>query len=426
MLVTIALPASKSESNRALMLEALAHFQAGQTQNTSRVQNLSSARDTQIMYSLLHTQSKESNVHDAGTVMRFLVAYFAVTNRTQYLYGTERMHQRPIGVLVDALNSLGFEVHYTNKIGYPPVRVQAISPKRYAQIKHEVAVRGDVSSQYISALLMIAPLLPKGLVINLLGEVISQPYIAMTIQQMQYFGVQTLQRGNLLQVAPQRYQVVTFHVEADWSAASYWYSFLAILAWKKQFLGLKIKLVGLKSNSLQGDSVIKEVMQKWGIFTTFDNQGALLSFHPSQCTPPKLVLHCTHCPDLVQTFAVCAALLQTDAEFSGIESLRIKETDRIIALQNELAKIGVSLKERNSKWYLDTQNLQLPKTIFIQTYQDHRMAMAFAVLGVFCDLEVEQPQVVSKSYPHFWADVQLLFSTLQLPLPSFLRHYGHE
>lgn len=386
----IPLASSKSESNRALIINALCGFKG-------ELQNLASARDTQTMIRLLKEDGDVADVLDAGTTMRFLTAYFASQGSKKVLTGTPRMQERPIGILVDALRTIGVEIDYQKKDGYPPHQIHSFD----YQIADEVNIRGDVSSQYISALLMIAPTLPKGLKINLIGEVGSIPYITMTIQLMAAFGVKITAdwEAKTLAVASQNYKPISYKIESDWSGASYWYSVVAL----SEFEDTSIELLGLKENSLQGDSAIVEIMKSLGVTSTFTESGVLLTKIP--CAE-SLKWDFSHCPDLTQTVAVICVAKNIPGQFTGIESLKIKETDRVYALQTELAKIGGALAEiEKDHLYEVTSSTSLDKiteTPYFHTYEDHRMAMAFAPLGMLLDVTIEEPEVVVKSYPEYW------------------------
>ncbi len=285
---SVLLPASKSESNRALIIDALTNHQC-------TLQNLSEARDTQTMQRLLHSQEQTLDVIDAGTTMRFLTAYVAISNKDKILTGTSRMCERPISILVDALRSLGADITYLNKEGFPPIHIKGL---KYSGVK-ELAIRGDVSSQYISALLMIASALPEGLRLKLTGHVGSKPYIQMTLKQMEHFGIQSQWEENIITISRQTYIPATFWVESDWSAASYWYSIAALAG------DAAIELRGLKQNSLQGDSAIAGIMDQLGVKSTFVEGGVRLT---NTASAEKVAVDFTHCPDLAQTIAViCAA-----------------------------------------------------------------------------------------------------------------------
>ncbi|MBA4849805.1 3-phosphoshikimate 1-carboxyvinyltransferase [Emticicia sp. BO119] len=398
--VKIQLASSKSESNRALILNALSGFKGD-------LQNLSSARDTQTMIRLLQSTEPVADVIDAGTTMRFLTAYFAATNQRKSMTGTARMCERPIGILVEALKSIGAEIDYRQKEGYPPLQINGLSEQK----NNEITIRGDVSSQYISALVMIAPTLPKGLTIHLTGDLGSIPYIKMTLAQMKAFGVEVEADWNkkLISVAPQDYAPTRYQVESDWSGASYWYSIVALAT----FEDTKVELLGLKENSLQGDSAIVEIMAQLGVKSTFTKDGVLLTKIPSQ---QKLAWDFTNCPDLAQTVAVTCVAKGIEATFTGIESLKIKETDRITALQNELKKFGGSMTEivTNTEYKVSGSGfISGSSDITIATYDDHRMAMAFAPLAMLADVTIEEPHVVVKSYPSFWDDIKKVVSIEQ-------------
>lgn len=383
----IQLVSSKSESNRALVINALAG-------GTGRLTNVSAARDTQTMQRLLASNGPVWDVLDAGTTMRFLTAYAAVTNQNRTLTGTPRMCERPIKLLVDALRTLGAEIDYARTDGFPPLHVRGMRPNGVGRVQ----IRGDVSSQYISALLMIAPLLPAGLTVELAGAIGSRPYIEMTLRQMAAFGISYEWRENSICVKPQTYQAADYAIESDWSGASYWYS-IAALADEAE-----IELLGLKENSLQGDSRIAQIMRPLGVRSTFTKRGVLLQ---KTAHEPNVDFDFADCPDLAQTVAVCCAAKGIAAGFTGIESLKIKETDRIAALQNELRKFGADLveTEKNHRYEIRSSAFSVQNSEF-ETYDDHRMAMAFAPLALKHPITIGHPDVVEKSYPSFWTDLQ--------------------
>ncbi|SOE22737.1 3-phosphoshikimate 1-carboxyvinyltransferase [Spirosomataceae bacterium TFI 002] len=390
---TIQLASSKSESNRALIINALCGF-------NGELLNLSSARDTQTMIKLLESKDSIADVIDAGTTMRFLTAYFTATNQSKLMTGTARMCERPIGILVEALSKLGGQVEYLDKEGYPRLLIKGLKEQKTAQL----TMRGDVSSQYISAILMIAPYLPYGLILKLEGEVGSIPYIQMTISQMEAFGVSVRADWDekILKVAPQKYKPITYRIESDWSGASYWYSVLAL----DKNPNSTIKLLGLKEKSLQGDSAIVDIMSQLGVKSEFQEDGVFLTKIPAESS---LEWDFTNCPDLCQTVSVTVAALGIEATFTGIESLKIKETDRVYAIQTELAKINAKMEEveTNHKYVVKSafDLSSFDKTIVIETYEDHRMAMAFAPLAMLINLKINDPDVVVKSYPEFWDDL---------------------
>ncbi|QDK78902.1 3-phosphoshikimate 1-carboxyvinyltransferase [Spirosoma sp. KCTC 42546] len=388
---TIPLASSKSESNRALIIDALTGFQCD-------LKNLSTARDTQTMIRLLKSEDQIADVLDAGTTMRFLTAYFAVTGQQKTMTGTPRMCERPIGILVDALRSLGADITYLNKEGYPPLQLNGFT----AGSSNRISIRGDVSSQYISALVMIAPLLPNGLTLELTGAIGSRPYIEMTLEQMAYFGadVQADWETKTITIAPKPYTPKPYAIESDWSGASYWYSVAALAKDETA----EITLLGLKAKSLQGDSAIVDIMRSLGVASTFTESGVRLT---KGKVSESLAWDFTDCPDLAQTVAVCAAVKGVILRLTGVESLKIKETDRIAALQAELQKIGAELVEIEPNHLYEVRQLptshSLPATI--KTYDDHRMAMAFAPVAMREEIIIEEPRVVDKSYPSFWGDM---------------------
>lgn len=337
---------------------------------------------------------------DAGTTMRFLTAYFALTVKNKILTGTDRMKERPIGLLVDALRKLGATISYLDKEGYPPVETMGFEK----QLTNQLEIPGNVSSQYISALMMVAPTLPNGLTINLKGEVGSVPYIRMTAALMKEFGVEAVLdfENYVVRVPSSKFKVADVTVEADWSSASYWFGFTALAK------EAEIVLPNVSEKSLQGDRVIVEIMDKLGVQSVFENVNIRLT--KKECDK-HIRWDFRDCPDLAQTVLPVCAAKGINGDFTGLESLRIKETDRIAALQNELSKTGSTLTEPiTGNWKLETSNQQ-PTTnyqqpITIHTYHDHRMAMGFAPLATLMDLKIEAPEVVNKSYPGFWNDMR--------------------
>jgi len=388
------LSSSKSISNRALLLNALSG-------NQSLVSNLSEARDTQLMKKLVGSSDKVIDVMDAGTTMRFLTAYFALTGKNKTLTGTDRMKQRPIGLLVDALRSLGASIEYLEKGGFPPIEIKGFASQKTAELQ----IPGDVSSQYISALMMVAPVLPQGLTIHLTGKVGSVPYIQMTAAIMLEFGISCEMdfEKQVIHIEPSSFLPGEVVVEADWSAISYWYGFTAL---SKE---ASITLPNVSAQSLQGDRVIVDIMKYLGVQSSFGNQSLILTKGPHESF---LEWNFKDCPDLAQTvLPVCAAKGIT-GKFTGLESLRIKETDRIAALQNELAKIGATLTEpQPGQWILSPGKIPTAP-ITINTYHDHRMAMGLAPWATLTDLKIEDPSVVNKSYPGFWEDMKTVGFTL--------------
>ena len=380
------LPASKSISNRAIIIDALAGSQ-------SKLTNLSSANDTRLMRELISSTSEILDVEDAGTTMRFLTAYCSVTGRHKVITGTDRMKQRPLGILVDALRKLGAEIEYLEKEGYPSIRTKGFK----GQLMNEISIRGDVSSQYISALLMVAPALPNGLKLKFEGPVTSRPYIEMTVSLMKQFGVDCQVLEGEVIIPSKNYTPTNITIESDWSAASYWYAFTALAE------EAVIELPNMTMKSLQGDRVIVELMEVLGVKSATKESSLLLTKQGHQ---NELVWDFTHCPDLAQTAAVVCAGKGIKGLFTGLESLRIKETDRIKALQQELKKIGASFQEEGRKWVLTPSKKINVNNLFFNTYLDHRMAMAFAPFATLADITIEDPTVTRKSYPAFWEDMK--------------------
>ncbi len=386
---TIQLPASKSISNRALIINALAR-------GTTPPCNLSDCDDTLVMIKALAENNETIDIMAAGTAMRFLTAYLSTVQGTHILTGTERMQQRPIQILVNALRELGAQIEYAGKEGFPPLRIHGTELKG-----NELTLKGNVSSQYISALLMIGPVLKNGLRLHLTGEIISLPYINLTLQLMKEFGAKAAwTSGNSIEVAPQPYTPVSFMVESDWSAASYWYQIAAL---SEQ---AEIELMGLFRNSYQGDSRGAEIFSRLGITTEFTHEGVLLK--KSNRLVEQLNEDFVDIPDLAQTFAVTCCLLGIPFRFTGLQSLKIKETDRIFALKAELRKLGYLLQDaQDSILIWDGKRCQPEAQPVIQTYEDHRMAMAFAPAALrFPEMRIAEPQVVSKSYPAYWEHLQ--------------------
>jgi 3-phosphoshikimate 1-carboxyvinyltransferase len=387
---TIKLAASKSISNRVLIIDALC-------KEASQIDNLSEARDTQLMIKLLAEPSEVIDVKDAGTTMRFLTGYFSLTNQQKLLTGTPRMQERPIGILVEALRSLGTEIEYLAKDGYPPIKTRGFTEQKADKIE----IPGDISSQFISSILLMSPILPKGLQINLTGKIMSRPYIEMTLGLMNRFGITYHWEGHAIKISPQSYQPTTIKVESDWSAASYWYSIVALTK------ATEITLLGLEDRSLQGDRQIVEIMKQLGVNSRFHDSGVTLTKLHTKAN--MLEWDFSSSPDLGPTVMATCAALGVSCYATGLESLRIKETDRIAALQNELGKIGANLVERSGRWTLHPgDNLDDSDPVTFDTYDDHRMAMALAPLALKLPLTINEPKVVRKSYPGFWEDLSLV------------------
>lgn len=383
--LTVPLTSSKSESNRVLLIRTLGG-------NLAELSNLSTARDTVTMEALLESNSEELDVLDAGTVMRFMTAYLAIGNKNRSITGTPRMKKRPIKLLADALNDLGAKVEYIGESGYPPLSFAPFT----TQTKNELTIPGNISSQYISALLMIAPTLPMGLTIYLEGKIYSRPYIEMTLNLMRHFGVNSSFEGSNIKVAHQAYTGNNYKVESDWSGASYWYSLVALAD------DAEVTLTGLRSQSNQGDSAIAEIMKGIGVNSEFGGDSVKLTKGNIE---KKLTIDFKACPDLAQTVFVCAALKGVSLKMTGLESLRIKETDRTAAMATELAKLGAKLEEQqNGVWTLTPAPDDFNNTgvINFETYEDHRMAMALAPVCMKYDIIINEPEVVVKSYPEYW------------------------
>lgn len=387
---TVPLPSSKSESNRSLIIQAL---------NPEIIlHNLASARDTQTMMRLLNSKDHVLDVIDAGTTMRFLTAYCAAMGKDQVLTGTPRMCQRPIGGLVEALRSLGAEIKFWNQEGYPPLHTIARKGKLTGG---QISMPGNISSQFISAVLLVSPYFDAPLELSLEGGVTSKPYLDMTMALMRHFGAAVDWNSDssiLSQNTP--YHSAEYTIESDWSGASYWYSLVA-LSEESELL-----LTGLKANSLQGDSQIATIMEAFGVKTVFTDEGARLT-RIHQELPSSITIDCLETPDLAQTLAVVAAALGVDLTMTSLHTLRVKETDRIHALEEELAKFGVSTESTEDT--LRVFGSFEAKKSMIHTYEDHRMAMAFAPLALKLPfLQIDEPDVVVKSYPEFWDHMNLM------------------
>ena len=397
---TAVLPSSKSLSNRALLLCALSGGGA-------EVHRRSDCDDTEVMFRALSERGSEIDIHGAGTAMRFLTSFFAVCEGEEHvLTGSERMKQRPISALVNALRELGADIDYVEKEGFPPLRIKG----RKLQ-GGTISLPADISSQYVSSLLMIAPMLEQGLTVNLCGEVLSRPYIDMTLELMKSFGAEAAWTdGNHIRVKPVPYrQNVQYTVESDWSAASYWYEMVALSSDRKA----RVVLPWLFRKSLQGDAAVQHFFEPLGVKTVFDLEHGevILTKTPQSqsetCLP--LTLDLSGQPDLAQTLVVTCAMLRRPFRFTGLRSLRIKETDRMAALHNELQKFVIELSiEGDEALSISRYPDNAPRYDGrpIATYDDHRMAMSFAPAAMVCPgVEIEHPEVVNKSYPRFWESI---------------------
>ncbi|MCL4110630.1 UNVERIFIED_CONTAM: hypothetical protein GTU68_057251 [Idotea baltica] len=367
----------------------------------AQVHNLSAAKDTVTLERLLREMPEEMDVGHAGTAMRFLTAFLSFQPRDFILTGSSRMQERPIGPLVDALRQAGAEINFMRRDGYPPMMIHGRNSTFGATT---IDIPADISSQYISALLMLAPTLPDGLTIRLHGEISSRPYIAMTLRIMAHFGVSATWEGNNISVPRQPYDAGNYHVEADWSAASYWFCLTALSD------EAEIQLPGLRPASWQGDQAVVEMMTALGVETTWTEDGVVLR-KVVTALPDEVRWDFADCPDLAQGLLVALSALGVAGHFRGLHSLRIKETDRIAALQNELGKFGMQLTEGEdaSGLFWELSGTFQPKAVSIPTYQDHRMAMAFAPLALRVEgLQIEAPSVVVKSYPTYWEDLKCI------------------
>lgn len=387
----ITITGSKSESNRLLLLQAL--------YPELEITNISNSDDSLVMQEVLASNKSTVDVHHAGTAMRFLTAYFASKNgRELVLTGSARMKERPIAVLVDALQQLGADISYTETHGCPPLKI-----KGKTLLKDKVTLKANVSSQYISALLLVASRLENGLELTLEGDITSIPYINMTLDLLNQIGVETSFENQKIVVSPKTDALKTQHltVESDWSSASYFYSIIALSPKNTQ-----IELTSYKEESLQGDAVLAKLYTSFGVETRFEN-GVLILKKIGTVSSDSIVFDLNNSPDIAQTIAVTCLGLGVGCHLTGLHTLKIKETDRLVALQNELSKLGgvVDITE-DSLTLHNTSSLN--ENISIATYNDHRMAMAFAPLALQVPITIEDYKVVSKSYPTFWEDLQVL------------------
>lgn len=377
---------SKSESNRLLILKSL--------YPNLQLTNLSNSDDSKYLKKALEEDKSVVDISHAGTAMRFLTAYFASEEGKEVvLTGSERMQNRPISILVDALRSLGAEISYVKKEGYPPLKIKGKQIQ-----KKRVTIHGNVSSQYISALLLMAPGLKEGLEIELLGKITSVPYINMTLALLNDLGIKSRWEGQVIRVEPQKNIADTsVTVESDWSSASYFYSLVALSQ------EAKITLRAYKKNSLQGDSSLVEIYKHFGVETLFGDDTISLVKNEIRLKP--LTLDLVNCPDLAQTIAVTCFGLGIACDLSGLHTLKIKETDRLVALQTELQKLGAKISITDKSLHLE-KNAVINKNVSVDTYDDHRMAMAFAPLCLKVPIMINDAEVVTKSYTDFWRDFE--------------------
>ena len=388
---SINLPASKSISNRVLIMNALSY-------SPFPVKNLSDSDDTRVLVNALHSNDNHFDIGHAGTAMRFLTAFLSKIAGVWEITGSERMKQRPVKILVDALNQLGAKIEYLENEGFPPLKIYGSHLKGKT-----LRLDGSVSSQYISALLMIAPTVENGLTLELSGEITSRSYIELTLRLMQQFGIQYHWKDNRIFVPEQNYLPVDYTVEADWSGASYWYEILSLSEKGEIFLE------NLRLESLQGDAHIAGWFTQFGVNSLQQENGVLLTKTKNR-QPVKLELDFIENPDVAQTMACLCVAKKIPFHFTGLKTLKIKETDRIVALQNELAKFGATLTEpqHGDLAWNGILNLETAEKIpVIETYHDHRMALAFAPMAVAgFTPEIEDPMVITKSYPGFWDDLK--------------------
>ncbi|MBN08854.1 MAG: 3-phosphoshikimate 1-carboxyvinyltransferase [Flavobacteriaceae bacterium] len=386
----ISINGSKSESNRLLILKAL--------YPNLILKNLSNSDDTILIQKALNNPTNIIDVSHAGTAMRFLTAYYASKpNSDIILTGSKRMKNRPIGILVDSLVKIGASIEYLEKDGFPPLRING---KKL--LGNFLNISASVSSQFITALILIAPTTSKGMTINLLDKVTSQPYINMSISLLKKLGINVeVNNDNKIIIYPkEKISATTISVESDWSSASYYYSLVALSN------KAEIKLSGFKNSSLQGDSCLKKIYKKLGVLSIFDRDFLILKKDSKINLPNEISLNLIDSPDLAQTISVTCFGLGVDCKLTGLHTLKFKETDRLIALKNEFIKLGAKVSITNDSFYLKSSNQNQNDMIKISTYNDHRMAMSFAPLSLFGPIIIENYKVVSKSYPNFWADLE--------------------
>ncbi|MCR8668865.1 3-phosphoshikimate 1-carboxyvinyltransferase [Aestuariibaculum sp. M13] len=384
----IQITGSKSESNRLLLLKAL--------YPQFNLENISNSDDSNLMTKALSSSSEVVDIHHAGTAMRFLTAFFAVQEgREVTLTGSQRMKERPIQILVEALQELGADIEYVENAGYPPIKIKG---KKLA--KNKVSLQANVSSQYISALLLIASRLENGLELTLEGKITSVPYINMTLSLLTEIGVENSFEGNTIVVkpAPKDLEQKTLVVESDWSSASYYFSLAALSA-----VGTEITLSSYKENSLQGDSALVEIYKHFGVETAFKNNSVTLTKTDKEVLAFSYDL--TNAPDIAQTIAVTCFALGIKCDLTGLHTLKIKETDRLVALKTEIEKLGGVVEITNESLHL-AEATTINSGVAIATYHDHRMAMAFAPIALKTSVIIEDAMVVSKSYPTFWDDLE--------------------
>lgn len=387
----ITITGSKSESNRLLILRAIF--------SNLKIENLSNSDDTAVLEKSLDATNNLIDVHHAGTAMRFLTAYLAVTSTKKVtLTGSKRMQERPVKILVDALNTMGASIDYKQNDGYPPLVISA--PQK---LQNNVTLDAGVSSQYISALMLVAPVLKNGLVISLKGTITSKPYIEMTLQLLKQIGVTASFKNQEIRVsAISTIKNQTIVVESDWSSASYFYSIVALAQ------STKITLSSYNAHSLQGDAALISIYKNLGVLTQFNENNSITLSKSNAKIPQHLELDLTTTPDIAQTIAVTCFGLGIGCHLTGLHTLKIKETDRLEALKTELSKLGAKITVTKNSLSLNARTvpLNIENPVTIKTYQDHRMAMAFAPLALITNIAIEDPMVVTKSYPDFYKDLE--------------------
>lgn len=384
------LPASKSLANRSLIIRALCR-------ESFKIKNLSNSDDTQVLNAAIKDLSNPCiDIGAAGTAMRFLTALLAITSGERILTGSERMKQRPINELVNILKELGAKIEYTEKEGYPPLKISGC--KLTAK---EISIKGNISSQYISAVLMIAPYLEGVFNLTIIDKILSKDYIGMTIKLMEEFGAKVEWTGNKIHVGKGTYQPKEIIIEGDWSAASYWFEIVSL---SKNAI---IELTGLKKESLQGDSVLTELFKTLGVDSVFTNFGLHIKNSATLCE--FFEYDFTDCPDLAQTLAVTLIAKKIPFKLTGLDNLSIKETDRIKALVVEFQKLGINIQAESNHTlsWKGGEEINVPENHFVETYEDHRMALAFAPLSLVTkELVIKNPNVVTKSYPDYWSNLE--------------------
>ena len=383
---SITLPGSKSISNRYLILRTLSN-------NKIEIENLSNADDTKTLESALLLDQNNINIGHAGTAMRFLLAYLSIKQGKYVLTGSLRMLERPIGPLVEAINEMGGNVDYISKIGYPPVLIKGQKIKG-----GEISLNSSVSSQFVSAILLIAPFLKEGIKIHLSRKTVSFSYINMTLKILNGLGIKTDVNNDHISVIPHKIMKQKVKVEGDWSSASYWFSFIALSP-----IGTEMSLLGLKRDSIQGDKRIIDIMKHFGVKSDFNN--AQLNLKKCSIHKDELEFDFINCPDIAQTVMVAGAALNMRIKFRGLQTLKIKESDRVEAMNTELIKVGYSLLKTEDIWVLEGEFIS--EDITIETYKDHRIAMSFAPLILkIPKIKICDPEVVNKSYPDYWRDLK--------------------